>query len=282
MTLREAVRQVFYDFNAPLEGVIPFYYSDVRKLVTIGVGNLVDPIDVALALPMRRPDGTLASTAEKRKEWLTVKHDSRAPRGGAPYARKITTLRLPEADIRALVEQRLTDMATDLGKRLPDFGRYVADVQLALLSMAWAMGTGFVAKFPKFIRAIKAGDWVAAADQGVISTVGNPGIAPRNARNRALLLAAVNVTDPDVLLGWPLPTTPAAPPTTSMDTVRGVQEALIALGFDLIKADGIWGPMSRGATMAFQAAHRLKVDGIAGPRTKAAIATALEALATAA
>lgn len=50
-----------------------------------------------------------------------------------------------------------------------------------------------------------------------------------------------------------------------------LQKALIEQGFLSGKADGIFGPVTRAAVMAFQKAKGLAVDGIAGPKTLAAL-----------
>ncbi len=51
------------------------------------------------------------------------------------------------------------------------------------------------------------------------------------------------------------------------EDVRAWQTFLTSKGFDSGAADGIFGPRTRGATIAFQRAHGLAVDGVAGPET---------------
>lgn len=62
-----------------------------------------------------------------------------------------------------------------------------------------------------------------------------------------------------------------------LSTVKGLQDALVALKFDLGPKgnDGILGPKTKAAIMAFQTMHGLTVDGIAGPRTVNALKQAL-------
>ena len=50
-----------------------------------------------------------------------------------------------------------------------------------------------------------------------------------------------------------------------------VQRSLIGLGFDSIKADGVWGAKSAAACKAFQATAGLLADGVPGAKTQAAI-----------
>jgi peptidoglycan hydrolase-like protein with peptidoglycan-binding domain len=65
----------------------------------------------------------------------------------------------------------------------------------------------------------------------------------------------------------------------SCDDLEGVQNALIKLGYEPGKADGIDGPKTQGAVRAFQTDVSIGVDGIAGPETKAALVSQLEAQA---
>lgn len=54
-------------------------------------------------------------------------------------------------------------------------------------------------------------------------------------------------------------------------TVSELQQLLKTKGFDPGPVDGILGPMTRRAVLAFQAANGLEVDGIVGPLTFAAL-----------
>ena len=53
--------------------------------------------------------------------------------------------------------------------------------------------------------------------------------------------------------------------------VRVLQRDLDAAGYPPGRLDGLYGPRTRRAVVAFQAAHGLQVDGIVGPRTWAAL-----------
>ncbi|MBN1207817.1 MAG: peptidoglycan-binding protein [Myxococcaceae bacterium] len=55
--------------------------------------------------------------------------------------------------------------------------------------------------------------------------------------------------------------------------VEYLQRQLQAAGFEPGKVDGVFGAKTKAAVMAFQRARGLEVDGIAGPRTWAALDT---------
>jgi peptidoglycan hydrolase-like protein with peptidoglycan-binding domain len=60
--------------------------------------------------------------------------------------------------------------------------------------------------------------------------------------------------------------------------VRVLQRRLAGLGFAPGPIDGRYGPLTERAVQRFQAAHGLRVDGIAGPSTLAALSTPTEVL----
>lgn len=58
--------------------------------------------------------------------------------------------------------------------------------------------------------------------------------------------------------------------------VEMIQKALAASGFDLGKADGLFGPKTESALKAFQEKSGLGMDGIAGPNTLKALGPLLK------
>ncbi|GLK74716.1 peptidoglycan-binding protein [Ancylobacter dichloromethanicus] len=75
---------------------------------------------------------------------------------------------------------------------------------------------------------------------------------------------------------WPLLRDGSAAPESwkvaqASETTRVLQTQLRQLGYD-IKADGLYGPATTGAIVAFQKANGLKADGIAGDLTTTTIA----------
>lgn len=76
-------------------------------------------------------------------------------------------------------------------------------------------------------------------------------------------------------------TTPELPPDGTYrrgdqgDSVLAIQQALAALGFDPGGADGVFGPQTEQAVVAFQGSVDLTADGIVGPATLQALTQAL-------
>jgi hypothetical protein len=232
-----SVRDRFVSFTAGFEGTVPHFYLDyhhdpdgtLNPLVTIAIGNLVDPISSALVLPMLHADGSPASVIDIRNEWLRVKGaTSMARLGGGAFSR-ITTLHLDAAGIEALVwaKEQLNDAA--LERRWASFATWPADAQLGALSDAWAAGSAWWA--PKLDAAMNAPGGpdfdLAAGPEGDASVrpecrgeawLGNngkpganpinPGLLPRNLatklcfENAAVVASMSTLYDPSVL-HWP-------------------------------------------------------------------------------
>lgn len=215
--MRQVVRDAFVAFTAPLEGVVPWLYCDVKGLVSIGIGNLVDPIQHAMTLPLVRPDGSRATGAEIAEEWHRVKNYPGAAHLGHRITEHVTKLRLTREGIDQVVGSKLQHMDRYLASRFlctthddcranPDLGRacsygyeqWSADAQLATLSMAWACGPAF--RFPKLEAALRAQDFLTASvecfmpEEKTIS-----GLRPRNKANRILYTNAAYSTNPDIL-----------------------------------------------------------------------------------
>lgn len=227
-----AVASSFVKANGQIEGVVPFLYLDVKGLVTIAIGVLVDPIGAAMNLPLKRLNGTTASPAEITAAWHAVKaRQDLKMKGGMAYAH-VTNLRLTDEGVLEVTKRKLEVMEKQLQARFPEFESWPADAQFGVLNVAWACGPAF--RFPKLATALMAREFLTAADECRISEDGNPGVKPRNVLNRQLFINAACAEklclEPSTLY-WP-----------DDDAVR-----------------------------AFQLKAGLTVDGIIGPKTLAAL-----------
>lgn len=189
--MKDSVRAYFYAYNTPLEGAVPWMYQDILGLVTVAVGNLIDPIRHATGLDMIKPDGTPATQAEIDAEWWTVKRLQGAAKNGHRWVRQFTKLRMTEPGMRALVDSKLLQMEAHLKTRFADWDTWPADAQLGVLSLSWACGPAF--QFPALAKSLRARDFDSAAGQSAINSKGNPGVIPRNRRQLILFRNAAEV-----------------------------------------------------------------------------------------
>ena len=217
-----SVRSRFRAFTQRFEGDVPYMYADIKGLVTVGVGNLIDPVSVAQALPFQfksKPAGqrivpgvagARATADQITAEWQRVKHavEPGHSQDGAPQSNvfghqhyeSLTDLELNPEAIGALVGGRLAKNERILlsWPEFQDLALWPADAQLGLLSMAWAIGPGQRAGggfmlFPRFRQACAAQRFDLAAHHCHIRDIDNAGVTPRNEANKTLFVNAAGV-----------------------------------------------------------------------------------------
>jgi hypothetical protein len=198
-----SVQSSFRVFNTKFEGCVTYMYLDIKGLVTVAVGNLVDPVELAQALPFRfknRPGivapGSPATPDQIAAEWNTLKNDPSLATKGYKACGPITQLELNDDSIDSLISDRLTRNESFLKRQqwFQKFDTWPADAQLGLLSMAWAMGPAGPGQFPHFRTACQNLDFNAAAAECKMNEAGNPGLIPRNQANVTLFSNAAIVS----------------------------------------------------------------------------------------
>lgn len=207
--MNAAALAVWLELTRDLEGVCPWLYLDVAGLVTVGVGNLVDPPGRLWMADLDWRIGGRAATHEEVWEaWGRVKQrqDWKGRGGGQKCWGKLTAPRATTESIDRLVSKtagRFFGILISYFRELPG---WPDDAQIALMLMAWAMGPDFPHKYPKFSAACRALDfasWVTlpdgklelapncAAAQAHMSEVGqNPSFIRRNAIVKDRLITA--------------------------------------------------------------------------------------------
>lgn len=267
--MRASVRKALPIFNEPFEGTVYHMYLDMKGLVTVGQGNLIEPIQLGWSYPWRRKDGSLASQSEYIAEWNIINSKPELAKDGWTAATRYCNLHLSKEDVESLCYEKMDSNEVFLKQRIPEFDALPADAQLMLHSWAWAVGP--MAKYPQMIRLINAKAFGAAANECDINPkVGT--IILRNAANRQCLLNAAWARDNGADYDHLFYGTPRE--DLSLHTVVTLQHALSLLGFSL-KQDGVMGPKTLEAVKRFQASRKLKADGIVGPLTWAAIQLAV-------
>jgi GH24 family phage-related lysozyme (muramidase) len=232
--MRPDVFHRWYAKTIELEGCIDHMYLDVLGLVTTGVGNLIDTVGAALALPWKLagPDGRAlenvpAAAHEVSIAWNKVKGaQSMKLLGGAnPRWAQLTDVRLTPAGIEALVRTRLEQNEYILRHRFPDHDTWPDNVTIAVHSLAWACGAGF--HFPKLEDALYARDWVTCAKECHIEDSHNPGVRPRNRWMMQLFEHAIEFG-------------PEAPTQPERASLPGPRDSMPDLGVDeIVSGDGV-------------------------------------------
>lgn len=215
--LAPGVLERFEALSPRFEGSIPWMYLDIKGYVTVAIGLLIDPIEMALPLPwVRASDGAPATADEIRAEWSRIKADKHLATAGAGEAKKLTTLRLTPVGVHLVTLAALERMLRALVLDFADWEEWPADAQLAVLLLVWAVGTDLPRKWPRLTAALRACDWATAAVESKIREAGNPGVVPRNKEIKRLFegLAARATTVPA-----PPPTEPQA------EVIPGAAEA---------------------------------------------------------
>jgi hypothetical protein len=161
--LYQSVQEAFIPFSTRFEGRVTHMYLDVKGLVTVGIGNLIDPVDLALALPfVHKQDESPATQDEIRAEWESLKADKdELAKAGWTACTPRTQLKLTDQDLDALVLSKAAQFEATLRSTTPEFASFdswPADAQLGVLSMAWAMGPAFGNGWPNFRAAVATGD----------------------------------------------------------------------------------------------------------------------------
>jgi hypothetical protein len=213
--LRDSTFALFLEKTKPLEGVCTWMYPDTLGLVTTGIGNLADPVELALALPwIHKGSGLVASSAEIRAAWTAVKQCGLGKLGGgAARIQMLTELRLLESDVDALVRAKCQANETALAAHFANWDALPDRAQAATLMLAWACGYaaitephGGLHRFPRFEAALQAGQLAVTQDdergrpvlvggcafECVMPASANPGndLTARNAATQALFVAA--------------------------------------------------------------------------------------------
>lgn len=194
--MHTSVKEAFYGFTEKFEGAIPWMYLDIKGLVTVAVGNLIDPISLVNGLPFINMKTLQPATKEEIvSEWHVIKSNVQLAKKGHKAAEKFAKLRMTIAGMSDLVNYRLSQNESYLRKRFPKLDEWPADAQLALFSMAWAMGPAF--KFATLEKALNAGKFDVYDGNGRhlcwMNDTNNAGLRPRNIANVKLFENAAKV-----------------------------------------------------------------------------------------
>ena len=206
-----SVKSYFIAFNQAIEDRIDYMYLDIKGLVTIGIGNLIDVENAAdkkslekvmkelVTLPFvyrknQRDAGKPATKADIEAEWKRVKDKQEWAKRGAPFFSDITKLELQHIDHLVLKTANTMERELKTDPTFQGFDQWPADAQLGLLSMSWAVGTTKLkANWPNVKTACQKQDFDKVLKHCEIRTSDNPGVVKRNIANRRLFNNAAAV-----------------------------------------------------------------------------------------
>jgi hypothetical protein len=208
--MHQSVALALPGFLKQFEGKVNFMYLDVKGLVTIGVGHLIDPVDQALKLDFQTKGGGGASTGEIAAEWSTVKARKDLIGQGSAAFGQITRLQLTDRGISQMIDQHAAAIEsyikTNASARIyfSNFDRWPADAQLGFMGIAWGIVPIPQFGWHAFPKACQAEDWLTAAKECKISS---PLAAGRNEAHKLMFMnaAAVKANGENIAeLSWPI------------------------------------------------------------------------------
>jgi hypothetical protein len=171
--VRPGVSDAWLTFSMEHEGYTQFFDLDVKRLVTIGIGELVDPLsNLDSSYLSRFVDlaGNPVTPAEVIAAWQIVKSDKTLnPLGGGLQYSKLTTVRMTKGAIMDLTLHKLAAFEGVLRTHFPNWDTAPAHAQLAMLSHAWAFGPNFPTSWPHLTQAFNLQAYNVCADQCVPS-----------------------------------------------------------------------------------------------------------------
>lgn len=179
--MHSSVETAWLEYIKKSEGDIAYMYLDTKGLVTVGIGNLIDPVSLALSLPFQFksnnsasvPAGRIATRAEIESEWKHIKnHPNRIQmaRFGHKLCATETNLELTVAERRLLFDRKTRSNEIQLRQWFAQWDSWPADAQMAIFAMAWGLGAAFARNWPRFTAACNSLDFDAAAKESHVSS----------------------------------------------------------------------------------------------------------------
>ncbi|KZN47660.1 hypothetical protein [Pseudoalteromonas luteoviolacea] len=153
------------------EGVIAHLYVDTRGNVTLGAGFHITSAKALSKLPLReKSTQKAASRAAKIQEFERI---AKLPSGRlASWYESHCKLYLPQQACVQLLEKKIAEFETELSTLFSakngyvPFRRMPSNVQLALLDMAYNLGTPNLSRaWPNLLHAIRHENWQLAATE---------------------------------------------------------------------------------------------------------------------
>lgn len=204
--MRAHVEQIWPAFNEDLEGIFDFMYVDIKRLVSTGMGIMIEPVELALRLEWMMGDRR-ATVEEVVHDWNEINsREEELWNVFAPNQAKYTRVRLTEDGVRRATKERLDVNIAYVKRFFPNWDLWPSDAQLGTASLFWGLGAGLDKTRPAFVRAANRNDWVTAKMHAQYNDTGNESLKKRNRKQALCFDNAQTVMDRNldpVLLFWP-------------------------------------------------------------------------------
>lgn len=158
--MHESVENAVFPFLREFEGVRQRMYLDSRGLVTVGVGFMIEPVEVAVLLGLQNWYRLPGSSGPVTRDTLAA--EISAIKSGTPGYQNQFGLREDAMGPICRAEARRRErFLVDL---FPEWASYPADAQMGIMCVAWVRSSkaGMLSGFPEFVRYVQARDFQRA------------------------------------------------------------------------------------------------------------------------
>ena len=179
----------YLPINKQFEGESATMYLDTKGNVTVARGLLLATTQAACVLPFLDRYGNAATPAKIVADWNMVK--LMKPGSAAHFYAFPGTSALAEASIVSLTRAKVMQFDRELAAWFYGYGAFPDGVKMALLDMAYNLGTAALREtYLLFGAAVNAQDWLTAAAQCGRDS-GDPAFAARNAWTKLQFMNAL-------------------------------------------------------------------------------------------
>lgn len=179
------------------EGNVSFMYLDVGGNVTVGLGHRLASAGKAQKLLFLERKTKVTAHAKHIENAFNLVRNSGLAGAHHSKFKNLTHIDLSLTDIDKLFDADVDEFVNQLGSFFKGYETYPGKMQLAMLDMAFNMGTkNFFNKFKKFRAALALRNWIKVADESERSAkdsngVSIPNMPARNIKVRQWILDAI-------------------------------------------------------------------------------------------
>lgn len=167
--MHPSVEPALFPFFREFEGVRQQMYVDGRGLVTIGVGFMIEPVEVAVSLGLQNWYRLAGSSGPVTRDALA--DEIREVKSRDPSYQRQFGLRADAMGPLCVAEARRREHF--LVQLFPDFATYPADAQMGIFCVSWLRSSiaGMMGEFPNFVAHCRARDFRSAGPESLWAAI---------------------------------------------------------------------------------------------------------------